>query len=37
VTIQVIRLQYYEFFSKFFTESGEEFKPFSLQSSGGKR
>lgn len=28
VTIQVIRLQYYEFFSKFFTETGKEFKPF---------
>ncbi len=27
VTIQVIRLQYYEFFSKFFTETGTEFKP----------
>jgi len=28
VAIQVIRLQYYEFFSKFFTETGREFKPF---------
>lgn len=28
VTIQVVRLQYYEFFSKFFTETGREFKPF---------
>lgn len=28
VTIQVIRLQYYEFFSKFFTETGREFMPF---------
>ena len=37
VTIQVVRLQYYEFFSKFFMESGEEFKPFNLHSSGGKR
>ncbi len=37
VTIQVVRLQYYEFFSKFFTESGEEFKPFTLRSSGGVR
>ncbi len=34
VTIQVVRLQYYEFFSKFFTESGEEFRPFTL---GGVR
>jgi V/A-type H+-transporting ATPase subunit I len=37
VTIQVVRLQYYEFFSKFFMESGEEFKPFNLHSSGGTR
>ena len=28
VAIQVVRLQYYEFFSKFFTETGREFKPF---------
>ena len=28
VAIQVIRLQYYEFFSKFFHETGREFKPF---------
>lgn len=28
VAIQVIRLQYYEFFSKFFTETGREFHPF---------
>jgi V/A-type H+-transporting ATPase subunit I len=34
VTIQVVRLQYYEFFSKFFTESGEEFRPFTLRSGG---
>jgi V/A-type H+-transporting ATPase subunit I len=31
VAIQVIRLHYYEFFSKFFTESGEAFKPFELR------
>ncbi|MBE6350791.1 MAG: ATPase [Spirochaetaceae bacterium] len=30
VAIQVIRLQYYEFFSKFFLETGEEFKPFTF-------
>ncbi|WP_294430608.1 V-type ATPase 116kDa subunit family protein [uncultured Treponema sp.] len=30
VAIQVIRLQYYEFFSKFFNETGREFKPFSF-------
>ncbi len=35
VTIQVVRLQYYEFFSKFFTETGEAFKPFTLDSKGG--
>ncbi|MDR1933118.1 MAG: V-type ATP synthase subunit I [Spirochaetales bacterium] len=34
VSIQVIRLQYYEFFSKFFTESGEAFKPFELRTPG---
>lgn len=28
VAIQVVRLQYYEFFSKFFNETGVEFKPF---------
>lgn len=27
VAIQVVRLQYYEFFSKFFNETGVEFKP----------
>lgn len=31
VAIQVIRLQYYEFFSKFFNETGREFKPFSFE------
>ncbi|MBN2812019.1 MAG: ATPase [Spirochaetales bacterium] len=31
VAIQVIRLQYYEFFSKFFTETGREFKPFRFK------
>jgi V/A-type H+/Na+-transporting ATPase subunit I len=35
VTIQVVRLQYYEFFSKFFTETGEAFKPFTLDPKGG--
>jgi V/A-type H+-transporting ATPase subunit I len=28
VAIQVVRLQYYEFFSKFFTKTGVEFTPF---------
>lgn len=31
VAIQVIRLQYYEFFSKFFNETGREFKPFAFE------
>ena len=31
VAIQVIRLQYYEFFSKFFHETGREFKPFTFE------
>lgn len=30
VAIQVIRLQYYEFFSKFFNKMGKEFKPLSF-------
>jgi len=33
VTIQVIRLQYYEFFSKFFTRSGTVFKPMSFSET----
>jgi V/A-type H+-transporting ATPase subunit I len=31
VAIQVIRLQYYEFFSKFFVETGVEFSPFRFR------
>jgi V/A-type H+-transporting ATPase subunit I len=31
VAIQVVRLQYYEFFSKFFTETGVEFVPFRFR------
>jgi len=31
VAIQVMRLQYYEFFSKFFNETGREFKPFKFE------
>jgi V/A-type H+-transporting ATPase subunit I len=34
VAIQVVRLQYYEFFSKFFTETGVEFKPFRFRKEG---
>ena len=30
VAIQVIRLQYYEFFSKFFNETGTEFVPLTF-------
>jgi V/A-type H+-transporting ATPase subunit I len=33
VAIQVIRLQYYEFFSKFFTETGVEFSPFRFRKT----
>jgi V/A-type H+-transporting ATPase subunit I len=31
VAIQVVRLQYYEFFNKFFTETGVEFAPFRFK------
>jgi len=31
VAIQVVRLQYYEFFSKFFTETGVKFAPFRFR------
>ena len=31
VSIQVARLHYYEFFSKFFSETGREFKPFRFE------
>jgi V/A-type H+-transporting ATPase subunit I len=31
VAIQVVRLQYYEFFSKFFTETGVEYKPYRFK------
>lgn len=34
VAIQTIRLQYYEFFSKFFTETGVEFTPFRFRKGG---
>ncbi|MDR0444647.1 MAG: V-type ATP synthase subunit I, partial [Treponema sp.] len=32
VAIQVVRLQYYEFFNKFFTETGVEFAPFRFSA-----
>ncbi|MCG8572074.1 MAG: hypothetical protein MJB14_18220, partial [Spirochaetes bacterium] len=31
VSIQTIRLNYYEFFSKFFTEQGKRFNPFKIE------
>ncbi len=37
VAIQVVRLQYYEFFSKFFTETGREFKPFRFEYKEGSK
>lgn len=36
VAIQVMRLQYYEFFSKFFVETGRQFKPFSFKYTTGE-
>jgi V/A-type H+-transporting ATPase subunit I len=33
VAIQVIRLQYYEFFNKFFVETGVEFSPFRFKTT----
>jgi V/A-type H+-transporting ATPase subunit I len=33
VAIQVVRLQYYEFFSKFFTETGVEYRPFRFNKT----
>jgi len=35
VAIQVVRLQYYEFFSKFFTETGIAFTPFRFRKNTG--
>ena len=37
VAIQVIRLQYYEFFNKFFIETGAEFAPFRLKNRESKK
>jgi V/A-type H+-transporting ATPase subunit I len=37
VAIQVVRLQYYEFFSKFFTETGLEFRPFRFRKGTGEQ
>jgi V/A-type H+-transporting ATPase subunit I len=35
VAIQVVRLQYYEFFSKFFTETGVPYRPFAFRKDKG--
>ena len=35
VAIQAIRLQYYEFFSKFFNETGREFMPYKFEYISG--
>jgi V/A-type H+-transporting ATPase subunit I len=37
VSIQSIRLEYYEFFSKFYSGGGEEYRPLRLASSGTVR
>jgi V/A-type H+-transporting ATPase subunit I len=37
VTIQVVRLQYYEFFSKFYNETGKEFAPFKFTYTAKKK
>ena len=34
VGVQILRLEYYEFFTKFFSGEGREFTPFRLNSSG---
>jgi V/A-type H+-transporting ATPase subunit I len=33
--VQALRLEYYEFFSKFFSGAGQHFEPFRLSSTGG--
>jgi V/A-type H+-transporting ATPase subunit I len=37
VAIQVVRLQYYEFFSKFFVETGVEFSPFRFRKEAADK
>ena len=32
VAIQTVRLEYYEFFGKFFSGEGKAYKPFDLES-----
>jgi len=36
VSVQVLRLEYYEFFGKFFRGRGELFRPLMLQTTHGK-
>jgi V/A-type H+-transporting ATPase subunit I len=36
VTVQVLRLEYYEFFGKFFRGGGEPFRPLMLRPNGGQ-
>ena len=35
-SVQTVRLEYYEFFSKFFSGSGRPFTPFCLVAKGGR-
>jgi V/A-type H+-transporting ATPase subunit I len=35
-SVQALRLQYYEFFGKFFSGTGRAFEPFRLRGEGGK-
>jgi V/A-type H+-transporting ATPase subunit I len=34
VSVQVLRLEYYEFFGKFFRGGGEEYRPLMLRKGG---
>jgi V/A-type H+-transporting ATPase subunit I len=34
VAVQALRLEYYEFFNKFFSGEGKAYKPFDLKSEG---
>jgi len=36
VSIQTLRLEYYEFFSKFFSGGGMRYRPLTLVSRGGE-
>jgi V/A-type H+-transporting ATPase subunit I len=37
VSIQTVRLEYYEFFGKFFRGGGERFKPFGVEPGSEPR